>query len=156
MNEEMEKEISLALFEEDPITSFSGEYRFLSNFWPAKVFVFGVELPSVEHAYVVIKCDLLSVDLLDLIKTMTPGQVKAIGRKYPMVENWDSLKDNLMLDFVRQKFNNPELQKLLLATGDRELVEGNTWNDTYWGQCPIGVGQNKLGKILMKVRNEIK
>ena len=41
-----------------------------------------------------------------------------------------------------------------MATGDAELVEGNTWNDTYWGVCN-GVGHNHLGKILMQVRQEL-
>jgi len=56
---------------------------------------------------------------------------------------------------VRAKFEqNPDLAAKLIATGDEELVEGNTWGDTYWGVCR-GVGQNKLGKILMNVRQEL-
>ena len=40
-------------------------------------------------------------------------------------------------------------------TNNEELIEGNTWNDTYWGVCN-GRGQNHLGKILMKVRSLLK
>jgi hypothetical protein len=47
------------------------------------------------------------------------------------------------------------LKQLLLATGDKELIEGNTWGDTFWGVCN-GIGQNHLGKILMAKRTELK
>ena len=57
---------------------------------------------------------------------------------------------------VNAKFStNESLKKRLLETGDEELIEGNTWNDTYWGVCK-GVGLNKLGEILMRVREELK
>ena len=58
-----------------------------------------------------------------------------------------------MFDIVLSKFaSNPVLKNLLLDTNNEELIEGNTWNDTYWGVCN-GEGQNHLGKILMKVRS---
>jgi predicted NAD-dependent protein-ADP-ribosyltransferase YbiA (DUF1768 family) len=44
---------------------------------------------------------------------------------------------------------------MLLATDDEELVEGNWWNDTFWGVCR-GDGENNLGKIIMKVRDELR
>lgn len=58
-----------------------------------------------------------------------------------------------MRTLVREKFRNPLLRAMLLATEDVELVEGNSWNDTFWGVCK-GVGLNWLGQILMKVRDE--
>jgi len=58
-----------------------------------------------------------------------------------------------MLDLVRKKFENPLLRAMLLATEDAVLVEGNTWNDTFWGVCR-GRGENWLGRILMQVREE--
>jgi len=60
-----------------------------------------------------------------------------------------------MLWGVREKFKQEDLKQMLLDTGDQELVEGNTWNDTFWGVCR-GEGQNNLGKILMKVRMELR
>ena len=66
-----------------------------------------------------------------------------------------------MLIGLRKKFANPELRDLLLATGDEELVEGNYWHDNEWGNCTCPrckniPGKNKLGKLLMQVREEIK
>ena len=61
-----------------------------------------------------------------------------------------------MLNLVRAKFKqNPGLAEKLLNTGERELVEGNQWGDTFWGVCS-GKGENVLGKILMQVRLEIR
>jgi predicted NAD-dependent protein-ADP-ribosyltransferase YbiA (DUF1768 family) len=60
-----------------------------------------------------------------------------------------------MEELVRRKFADPELAEKLLATGDEELVEGNTWNDRFWGVCR-GEGRNELGKILMRVRAELR
>ena len=51
--------------------------------------------------------------------------------------------------------HNDDLKEKLLATGDAELIEGNTWNDTYWGVCR-GKGKNHLGKIIMEVREALK
>lgn len=135
------------------IDSFTGEHRFLSNFWPAEVELDGIIFPSVEHAYVAAKT--LDPEVRAEIRLVnTAGQVKRFGRKLVLRPDWDEVKLSVMEDLVRQKFQHPELAKLLLATGDEELVEGNTWGDTFWGEC-FGSGANHLGKILMKVRDEL-
>jgi len=47
---------------------------------------------------------------------------------------------------------------MLLATGEAELVEGNSWHDLTWGRCSClqhgGAGRNLLGQLLMTVRAE--
>jgi predicted NAD-dependent protein-ADP-ribosyltransferase YbiA (DUF1768 family) len=60
-----------------------------------------------------------------------------------------------MRELCRQKFAIPWLRNKLLQTEDWLLVEGNAWNDTFWGQCR-GVGENNLGRILMAIRHEIR
>jgi ribA/ribD-fused uncharacterized protein len=70
-----------------------------------------------------------------------------------MRDDWDDVKLGIMRDLVSRKFKqNKDLRLMLEATGDQELVEGNTWNDTFWGVCN-GEGCNWLGKILMEVRD---
>ena len=60
-----------------------------------------------------------------------------------------------MYEICKIKFTtNPNLAKRLLDTGDEELIEGNDWNDIFWGVCN-GKGENNLGKILMRIRNEL-
>ena len=62
-----------------------------------------------------------------------------------------------MESLVRQKFTrHSSLKRLLLATENQEIQEGNTWNDTFWGvSLSTGKGRNELGEILMRVRREL-
>ena len=61
-----------------------------------------------------------------------------------------------MYEIVKAKFEqNEDLRKRLINTGDEELIEGNTWGDKIWGKVK-GEGQNNLGKILMRVRKELR
>lgn len=137
------------------IDKFFGEYRFLSNFWPCKVEFDGEIYDSVEHAYQAAKT--LNKDHRDMIRSSkTPGEAKKLGKKIHIREDWEYFKIHIMSNLVAQKFRmNEDLANMLLATGDEELVEGNTWGDTFWGTCK-GTGHNHLGKILMGVRQELK
>jgi N-glycosidase YbiA len=137
------------------IDSFTGEYRFLSNFWPCKIDLHTEVYPSVEHAYVAMKSDDPKIRK-QVSEIETAGQVKRFGRTIPLRDNWDANKYQIMVGLLFVKFfQNKELGEKLLATGDAILIEGNTWGDTYWGVCN-GVGENNLGKILMEVRNLLK
>ena len=137
------------------ITEFRGAYRFLSNFWFCAIDMDGSTYPSVEHAYQAAK----TFDFQQrghIRRSSTPGGAKALGRKITLRLDWDAIKIETMRALVRQKFSaHTDLRAKLLATGDAELIEGNHWGDTFWGQCPIGNGQNWLGKILMEVRAEL-
>ena len=137
------------------IASFSGEYRFLSNFWIAPVEYEGIVYPSSEHAYQAAKT--LNKDLRGAFAEITsPAEVKRLGQTIAMRHDWDDVKINVMRDIVTAKFEqNPELMKMLMATKGHDLIEGNTWGDTFWGECPIGKGRNELGKILMSIRDDI-
>jgi predicted NAD-dependent protein-ADP-ribosyltransferase YbiA (DUF1768 family) len=57
----------------------------------------------------------------------------------------------IMIDILLQKFNTKDMLNKLEETGEKELIEGNTWNDTLWGVCD-GKGRNILGIILMEIR----
>lgn len=132
------------------ITSFRGYYRFLSNFFVEP------DGSHVEGEYQVAKCADPGERVLFNFQSMTPGQAKRIGQKVRMRSDWDKAKLHVMYDLVSAKFHDhPELARKLLATGDTELVEGNNWGDTYWGMVN-GVGENNLGKILMRVRAELR
>lgn len=135
----------------EAITSFSGRYRWLSNFWPAPVLLFGSELyPTVEHAFQAAKT--LDRAERDAIRTApTPGTAKYLGRRCTLRADWESVKLSAMRHLLMQKFAHPELHALLMSTGDAMLVEGNTWGDRFWGVCK-GVGENHLGLMLMEIR----
>lgn len=88
-------------------------------------------------------------------QTLSSGNAKVIAdilRKYGYVRHdWDNDKMVLMSELLLQKFGNQNLAERLLLTGDKYLVEGNTWNDTLWGVCE-GRGRNLLGLMLMEIR----
>lgn len=135
-----------------PILAFMGEYQFLSNFYPVKVEYEGKIYPSVEHAYQAAKS--LDDAVREQIRNLpTPGQAKRAGKKVDLRKDWQLVNISIMEKLLRQKFSNPELKERLLKTGKRELVEGNTWGDTFWGVCK-GVGENHLGKLLMQIRDD--
>jgi len=134
------------------INSFRGKNRFLSNFWPAPVTLDGVEYPSTENAYQAAKT--LDLECRKVFETCSSGDAKKLGRQLTVRDDWKNISLGIMLDLNRQKFQDEELKAKLKATGDQELVEGNTWGDTFWGVCN-GVGENHLGKILMQVRKEV-
>ena len=135
------------------IEEFQGEYRFLSNFYPCAVKFDGQFYPTVEHAYQAAKTyDKAAQNVIR--QAEKPGQAKRLGRRVTLRPDWERVKESVMIGLLRQKFSEPVLQKRLLATGQRELIEGNDWNDTYWGVCR-GRGENKLGKLLMEVRKEL-
>lgn len=133
------------------IDTFHGDYRFLSNFYGAPITFNGVTYQNAEAAYQAQK----SPGAEALFVNITANEAKKLGRKVPMRSDWDDVKYGIMLELVREKFTqNAYLQNKLRETGNAELIEGNWWNDTYWGVCR-GKGQNHLGKILMQVRAEL-
>ena len=74
------------------------------------------------------------------------------NRKLPLRRDWESVKDNVMREALRAKFTqHPQLQSLLLETGDAVLVE-HTTNDGYWADGGDGTGKNRLGILLMELR----
>lgn len=135
------------------IAGFFDEYRFLSNFW-WYVDTYG-NRTTVEHHYQARKAR-NPRDAEFVLGCATPGKAKTAGRNIEIVSNWEDIKIDVMRDLVREKFTNHELRSKLLATGNQELIELNTWGDSFWGQCPLGIGDNWLGKILMQIRDEIR
>jgi ribA/ribD-fused uncharacterized protein len=137
------------------IVSFTGKFRFLSNFHPCKVAFDGIEYPSAEHAYVASKTSDI-VQRYAIAEMEHPGEVKRLGRKLKIRSDWEKVKVPIMKAIVQAKFDqNPDLMALLKETRPNELVEGNTWGDRFWGESPLGNGRNELGKILMSVRDDI-
>ena len=135
------------------IMTFRGKNEFLSNMYECSFTWDGRTYRNSEAAFQSAKT--LDPAERDRFSTMPGKTAKAAGRKVDLRSDWEDVKDGIMEEVVFAKFTqNPELLAMLAATGDMELTEGNTWNDTYWGvSLRTGNGQNKLGKILMKVRS---
>lgn len=133
----------------EAISSFDGEYRFLSNFWPCTVQCDRLTFPAVENAYQAMKS--LDKAVRWQFLEISPGHAKRLGRKIEVRADWHAVRMEIMRDLLVQKFSDPVLKQMLKATGDAELIEGNSWNDVFWGVCD-GKGENHLGRLLMEIR----
>lgn len=152
------------------INSFRGRFGFLSNFYPCKIEHKGIIYPSVEHYYVALKVTGMQFidgvyytapDFRELIARIPDaGDVKKFGKRVKVRSDWNEKKLDFMEWGIREKFKDQNLAEMLLSTGDLDLIEGNNWHDVYYGECYClkcnGSGENHLGKILMKIREELK
>ena len=137
------------------IDSFTGQYEWLSNFSYHGFHINGVLFKTNEHWYQASKT-LDRQEQEEVISCPTPRLAKKWGQKITLREDWDEVKNVIMYIGLKNKFTqNAYLVTYLLDTGTQELVEGNFWNDLYWGVCK-GKGQNHLGKLLMKLREEFR
>ena len=134
------------------IESFSGEYRFLSNFYPVENYLDGVTYPTVENAYQAAKT--LDLEKRKEFLHAPPGLAKRLGQRLELRPDWDSVKMSVMTQLNEQKYMHPDLREKLCDTYPQDIVEGNTWGDTFWGVCN-GKGSNHLGKILMAIRMQL-
>lgn len=131
------------------IESFDGEDRFLSNFSTE-----GAIKPTLEHQFQARKCAKVE-DAIWVMAASTSGESKKRGRKIELRPDWETIKLDVMHELVSRKFQDPKIREKLLYTGDNELIEGNTWGDTFWGVCR-GKGKNALGEILMSIRETLR
>jgi hypothetical protein len=134
------------------IDGFFGDYRWLSNFHLCDVKYEKDLYVSSENAFQAAK------EIKEYRKRFfycSPSEAKRMGRVVKLPENWNILRVLVMKDILFDKFNrNLDLKEKLIKTGDARLVEGNWWNDTYWGVCN-GVGHNVLGNIIMEIRRDL-
>lgn len=178
------------------IEHFAYEWAFLSNFYPCEIRLwvdsFGALFPheisgaasvevygSLEHAYQAsktLKADKRWIFQLANNPKLTAGQAKGLGHKLKKQghqrEDWHLINVDIMRDLLRQKFSSSKLKRKLLGTFGAELIEGNYWEDRFWGVCCGGLpegfdgrkckkwpheptGENMLGKLLMEVRSEV-
>lgn len=136
------------------IDSFRNNYFFLSNFWPG-------DQTSLEMKYQAAK--FLDPEHQKMIMAQSkPGLAKRHARylksKGYQRLDWEQVNLKIMEKLLKEKFSNPTLAKMLIVTGDQELIEGNWWGDDFWGCIKENgkwIGENHLGKLLMKIRSEL-
>ncbi|BAV80882.1 GTP cyclohydrolase II [Vibrio phage RYC] len=139
---------------------FRGEFSFLSNFTLfEKPFKYGeLTFDRSEHFYQAMKFD--EQWIRERVQNHPAKGLKAYVQAMDVYfrEDLDEIKEDIMLYILRYKFSkdNPKLRQKLIDTEGIELVEYNSWGDTYWGVClKTGKGLNRLGNLLMQVREEI-
>lgn len=133
------------------------ENAYLSNWYPASLFLKGKIWPSSEHYYQAQK--VAGTPFEEQIRRMeSPRLTFEFTRRpeAPVRSDWEQVKVKAMHEAVYAKFaQNPELLERLLSTGDHEIVE-NSPVDYFWGVGEDGSGQNNLGKVLMEVRSQLR
>ena len=89
-----------------------------------------------------------------ILDAATPKIAKKLGQQLHLIDNWEDIKLGTMTSILRDKFVlKTDLQIKILLTGTKKLIQGHS--DPFWGQTRNGDGENNLGKILMKIRDEI-
>lgn len=135
------------------ISSFKDEHFFLSNFYGRKVTYRGLTYCNTEAAFQAQKTK--DENERKLFTACNPSVAKQLGRRVKLRSDWEAVKEEEMYFIVLAKFmQHPSLQEKLIATFPAKLVEGNDWKDTCWGVCR-GKGENRLGKILMDIRDQL-
>lgn len=152
-------------------TAFFTKHSPLSNHYPSKFKLDGIEFAHVEQYFMyrkAVHCD----DYLrtsKILETEDPAECKRIGTyslKLTDRKVWEEERANIMYEGCRAKFmQNPTLKDYLKSTGETEIIECCK-SDKYWS-VGLGLfdpdvfvktkhtGQNKLGNILARIRSEI-
>jgi ribA/ribD-fused uncharacterized protein len=154
---------------DEPISRFKGEYFFLSNFYASPIVIEykgqKYTMATGEHCFQGMKVAASIWDtgrtsqwLEQVSQAPTPAKSKYLGRSIQIdVPKWNAMAFACMQRTQQLKYSqNPELREKLIATGERELIEGTEWGDKLWGVDERGEGQNLLGKILMELRASLK
>lgn len=129
-------------------------YGCFSNFYVSEFELKGFIWKTTEHYFQAMKFE-GTKHFMEVHNTNKPMEAAIIGRdrNRPLRKNWEDIKDSIMYEAIKAKFDsNLILKNILLSTGNCQLIE-HTSNDRYWADGGDGMGQNKLGKLLMKLRD---
>jgi ribA/ribD-fused uncharacterized protein len=129
----------------------------LSNFAPWPILLDGRIWPTVEHYYQAGKFPHDSTYQEAIRTCRTPAKAWHLGncKDRKPCQEWDDVREAVMVGALRAKFTqHAELRNMLIATGDAHIVEASQ-RDRYWGSGPDGTGRNRLGQLLMCVRQEL-
>lgn len=156
-------------YETGVINEFGGEHFFLSNYSTTPFMWRGLAFRSGEQAFAFAKTYFMEEGSVQttawqaILDARTPGEAKKLGRRASInVDEWDKHKVQYMREIVHAKFRTGQdthghgIVGPLCNTGARMLVEGNDWQDFFWGRCKdkdgVWKGLNTLGVILMEER----
>ncbi|MBQ2086400.1 MAG: NADAR family protein [Oscillospiraceae bacterium] len=147
------------------------EYGCFSNFYPCEFEYAGQHYTSSEQFMMAQKAlAFWDIEMVNCIhETNDPKEAKALGKKVKNYDDavWSAIRPQIVRRGVRAKFQqNEDLRKILLETGDRILVEASPYDDLWGIKMAAGnaqiedpsnwKGQNLLGKVLMKVRADLR
>lgn len=146
---------------------YGGEF---SNWYPSRFVWEGTTFNCAEQQMMYCKALTFGDDntATRIMKATSPAVQKALGRQVSNFDDakWAAVREELVFQGLYEKYaQNPRLKQVLLATGNKTLVEASP-NDRIWG-VGLGLsdprvddpanwrGTNLLGKLLMKVREAL-
>lgn len=132
-------------------------YGCFSNFSPHGFELEGVYWPTSEHYFQAQKfTGTPHCEQIRLVKNPKEAAKMGRDRKRPLRSDWEQVKEEIMGKAVLKKFQtHADIREILLGTGEEEIVE-NSPIDYYWGCGADGSGKNRLGMILMEIRQTIR
>lgn len=138
------------------IRGFTGEYSELNNSSAVMLEYGGVHSFSVDNLYQAMKTN--DMEMRKVIALMlSDDEAYMVGQRVVLRPDWETVKESIMLDLLRLKFAEGGLKRLLLSTGDNDLINEVEYPDTFWGVYKLnGKGDNALGKLLALVRCELR
>ncbi len=133
------------------------EHGYMSNFSRHSVTIAGRKYATTEHYFQAQKAIGTKYES-KIASASSPKEAASLGRSnlFTLRKDWDHIRDNIMRIAVETKFRqNLDIKEKLLNTGNAKLIE-NSPVDYYWGCGKDGSGKNRLGFILMEVRDKLR
>lgn len=134
------------------------EFYCLDNFSSFKVKYNGYVYSTAEEAYQAAKFYQCAPKIVDAIRnSFSAHEAQKIARENTNLQrtDWEKIKLCVMEEILRAKVQqNPYVLKKLLETKNHTIVEDSP-KDNYWGWGPCRNGENMLGRLWMKIRDEI-
>lgn len=135
------------------ITEFRNEYEFLSNKYDAPVTIDGLTYRNAESAYQAQKT--VSEAEKKMFLNLDGHYAERLGKRIKIRKDWDISKEQILYEILSVKFSEKHLKEKLLSTGEEEIVYSTGPMNLFWG-VHDGKGKNHLGRLLMKIRKELK
>jgi hypothetical protein len=139
---------------EEQVLFWGGKYNCFSNFSAYQIEFEGEVYPTSEHAYQAAKFS-DKVVKQQIQQARSAQEAFHLGQQPGRRDDWQDVKVSIMESILRNKLDQHSfIQKKLIATGDRQIIEASPV-DSFWGWGPHQDGENMLGKIWMKLRDEL-
>lgn len=156
--QEIIQDNAILFYRKDRVNLTSNFYEFSNFYFNSKDEIkdeFGFSYHSMENYFQASKT--LNKDERIPFQFSTAYISKFMGKNLKLRDDWEEIKYDIMFKGLEQKFSNDKLKKLLLSTGDKQIIEWTWWGDKIWGMCSkTNTGANALGKLLMKLRENLK
>lgn len=137
---------------------YTPKFYVFDNFSPFVIKIWGKEFMTSEHAYQWKKYENLYPDIAkQIFEAKSPNDAKKIAdaNKDKLTDEWHKIKVSIMEEILTAKTNQHEkVKRMLIETANKTIIE-NSPVDNFWGIGPDGNGQNMVGKIYMKLRDDL-